>query len=63
MYDLCVKCGSNEHYVNDCVNDCVETWVDKFGGKLSDNIRKCYKCSKIINDKPIHYRYCSDCYN
>tara|TARA_B110000027_G_C15930518_1_gene216713 strand:- start:72 stop:605 length:534 start_codon:yes stop_codon:yes gene_type:complete len=62
MYDLCIKCGSNKHYVKDCVSDCEKSWVDKFGGKLTDNIRKCYNCSKEINDKPNHYKYCNDCY-
>jgi len=62
MYDLCTKCGSNKHYVKDCVSDCEESWVDKFGGKLTD-IRKCYKCFKEITDKPNYYKYCNDCYN
>jgi len=63
MYDLCISCGSNNHFVKDCVNDCEEPWVKNFGGKLKDNIRKCYKCSKEISNSPKYYKYCNDCYN
>tara|TARA_B100000408_G_C10177044_1_gene173098 strand:+ start:37 stop:579 length:543 start_codon:yes stop_codon:yes gene_type:complete len=63
MYDLCILCGSDKHFVKDCVNDCVKPWVDKFGGKLTVDIRKCFTCSKEISNSPKHYKYCSDCFN
>ena len=64
MYDLCLNCGSKDHYISNCPHPSgyVEPWVHKFGGKLSDNIRRCDNCSIDINHKPTYHRYCEGCY-
>ena len=65
MYDLCLNCGSKDHYISKCPNrpGSVEPWVHKFGGKLTDNIRRCDNCSVDINHKPNYHRYCEGCYS
>ena len=63
MYDLCLNCGSNEHFITKCKNKIVEPWVNIFGGKLSDNIRRCEKCSVDINLKPKYHKYCAGCFS
>ena len=62
MYDLCRKCGSENHFITYCKNDKMEPWVQNFGGNLIDSNRKCYKCFKDINNLPGYYRYCNECY-
>ena len=34
MNNLCRKCGSNEHYINQCISLNKEPWVYQFGGIL-----------------------------
>tara|TARA_B100000902_G_C26962149_1_gene741056 strand:+ start:155 stop:601 length:447 start_codon:yes stop_codon:yes gene_type:complete len=35
MNNLCRKCGSNDHFINQCKNKKKESWVYQFGGSLS----------------------------
>ena len=63
MYDLCRKCGSDKHYINNCNQNYLEPWVDNFGGELDISNRKCKKCLKNINDKPNHFKLCEECFN
>jgi hypothetical protein len=62
MYDLCRKCGSNNHFIRYCKNDKMVSWVENFGGKLIDDNKICKKCFKDINSLPSYYRYCNECY-
>ena len=63
MYDLCRKCGSDKHYIQNCNQNYIEPWVDKFGGELDIFNRKCKKCFKNINDKPKHFKLCEECFS
>ena len=41
LHNLCRKCGSNDHFINQCVNLNKEPWVYNFGGLLSfENIKE-----------------------
>lgn len=62
MHDLCKKCGSNDHFIKDCVIDHLEEWVYKFGGELSLHSKFCKRCKKNIGHLPDHYRYCEGCF-
>ena len=42
MNNLCRKCGSNDHFINQCESLNKEPWVYLFGGLLSfENISEC----------------------
>ena len=42
MNNLCLKCGSADHFINDCVSLNKQPWVYRFGGLLSfENINEC----------------------
>ena len=42
MNNLCLKCGSSNHFINQCVSLNKEPWVYQFGGSLSfENINEC----------------------
>lgn len=42
MNNLCRKCGSSEHFMNQCISLNKEPWVYRFGGLLSfENISEC----------------------
>ena len=42
MNNLCRKCGSSEHYINQCISLNKQPWVYRFGGLLSfENISEC----------------------
>ena len=62
MYDLCRKCGSNNHFIRCCENDKMVPWVQNFDGILIDDNKICQKCFKDINSLPSYYRYCNECY-
>jgi len=62
MYNLCSRCGSNEHFIGNCKQNHVEPWVHKFGGELELNNRKCKKCFTDINHKPDYHQYCEGCF-
>ena len=63
MYDLCRRCGSDKHYITKCDQDHMESWVEKFGGELDLNSRRCKKCFSDISNKPIHYKFCEGCFS
>ena len=63
MHDLCRKCGSDKHYIHNCNQNYLEPWVEKFGGELDINTRKCIKCFKNINDKPKYFKLCEECFS
>ena len=63
MYDLCKRCGSNNHYITNCNQNHVEPWVHKFGGELDLYSRKCKKCFTDINHKPDYHQYCEGCFS
>ena len=62
MYDLCKRCGSNNHYITNCNQNYTEPWVHKFGGELDLYSRKCKNCFKDISHRPDYHRYCENCF-
>tara|TARA_A100001015_G_scaffold290663_1_gene363965 strand:+ start:43 stop:579 length:537 start_codon:yes stop_codon:yes gene_type:complete len=62
MYDLCKRCGSDNHYITSCTQNQVEPWVHKFGGELDLYSRKCKRCFKDISHKPDYHKYCEGCF-
>lgn len=42
MNNLCRKCGSDDHHINQCISLNKQPWVYRFGGLLSfENISEC----------------------
>lgn len=64
LYNLCRKCGGENHFITQCKNNHVENWVHQFGGKLQFSTinRNCISCNKDISSSPTNYRYCRECF-
>lgn len=59
-YNVCYKCGQNDHYSTKCTNSVKEKWLDELNTIL-DNTKqiniKCYKCNRYghyANKCPYH---------
>lgn len=64
LYNLCRKCGGENHFITQCNNDTVKGWVHQFGGKLqfSTMNRNCISCDKDISSSPSNHKYCRYCF-